>query len=217
MAYFTADAQAFLRDLEAHNDRHWFQANKARFDASVQTPALRFVADAAGWLEVAGLPYRGEAKKSGGAVSRIYRDSRFSDDKTPYHTHVVLHFGHKEGTKDKLMPVIGIRFDGQEVGLGGGVYGGQTRDLNRVRDAIAADGDAWDRATAGLELWGDSLKTAPKGYDRDHPRIDAIRRKQFMANVPLTPAQFTGDLRGAFQEGTMAMVPFLDFLADALR
>lgn len=213
---FTSDAQQFLRDLEANNNKTWFEANKARFQQSVQEPALAFVREAADWLDAAGLPYRGEAKKSGGALSRIYRDTRFSNDKTPYHTHMVIHFGHKDGSRDKLMPVIGIRFNAQEVGLGGGIYGGQTKDLNKVRDAIIASPEAWQQATIKQNLWGDSLKTAPKGYDKDHPLIEDIRRKQFMVSANLTPAQFQGDLMGAFQAGTQDIMPFLDFLADAL-
>lgn len=217
MAYFTGDAQGFLRELAAHNEKPWFEANKARFEAAVQQPALRFIEDASQWLEMAGLPYGAEAKKSGGGLSRIYRDVRFSNDKTPYAEHMIIHFGHKAGSKTKLMPVIGIRFDGRDVGFGGGIYGGQTHQLNQVRDAIIGRPNAWKTATKGLALWGDQLKTAPKGYDKEHPLIDDIRRKQFMAGVPLTLAQFTGDLMDAFQTGAARLQPFLEFIADALE
>lgn len=214
--YFTADAQAFLQDLHAHNDRGWFQANKGRFEASLQEPALRFIEDASQWLEVAGLPYGSEAKKVGGGLSRIYRDSRFSEDKTPYHSHITMYWGHREGSKTKLMPGIGIRIHHDEVGMGAGIWSGATKDLNKIRDAIVARGEDWDAAVAGLELWGDALKTAPRGYPKDHPRIEALRYKQYMATAPLGATELTGDLMAAFQEGVQRMEPFLDFVAGAL-
>ncbi|MGB1585558.1 MAG: TIGR02453 family protein [Thermoplasmatota archaeon] len=216
MSYFHAGAQQFLQDLAANNDKPWFLANKARFEADLQTPALTFLEDANQWFEMAGLPYHGEPKKSGGGLSRIYRDARFSQDKTPYHTHLTLFWGHREGNKTRLMPGIGMRIRPDEVGLGGGIYGGATAELNRVRDAIVRDLDGWDQATSGLDVWGEQLKSAPRGYDKAHPRIDAIRRKQFMVRVPVGAA-FTGDLMTTFQEAAVQMQPFLEFVGDALR
>lgn len=217
MSSFTDDAVGFLARLANHNDRAWFKAHEAEFEEHVRAPALEFIQDAADWMEMAGHPFRGEAKKSGGALTRIHRDVRFSKDKAPYHTYVGCYFHHKDAAKGVAAPVVGLRFDATgDIGLGGGLYGGDTTTLNKVRDAIVRRPDDYAAATDGLELWGDSLKTAPKGYDKNHPLIEDIRRKAWMASVPITTEQFTGDLLGAFQHGVETVAPLTSFLAEAL-
>lgn len=214
---FTKETIGFLRQLGEHNDRAWFKANEGAFEQHVREPALAFIQDAADWLEAAGHPFRGEAKKIGGALTRIHRDTRFSKDKAPYHTYVGCYFTHKDAGKDRPGPVVGLRFDGTgDIGLGGGLYGGDTTTLNKVRDAILRHPDEYTNAVAGLSMWGDSLKTAPKGYDKDHPLIHEIRRKAWMASAPITQAQFTGDLLGVFADGVETVAPLTNFLAEAL-
>jgi uncharacterized protein (TIGR02453 family) len=217
MAYFSPKAIEFLKDLSKNNDRAWFETHQPSFERYVREPCLTFIEDAVEWLEMAGYPYGGTAKKSGGALSRVHRDTRFSKDKTPYHTHIVLHFQHKDATKAKSGPVIGLRFDAKgEVGMGGGLYGGDTKTLNRVRDAIVANPDAWAKAKQGHALWGDSLKTAPNGYVKNHALIEDIRRKAFMVSASMKPSDFTRDVFGAFQHGVTEVTPFLEFLEEAL-
>lgn len=207
----------FLAELQANNNKEWFTENKKRFEEAVQNPALEFVEACGDWFEMAGLPYRAEAKKSGGVLSRIYRDARFSEDKTPYHSYLFMHFPHKAFPKKVPGPVLGIRFDHEGVGMGGGLYGGPTPVLNKVRDHIMANPEGWTEATKDLELWGESLKTAPKGYPKDHELIEDIRRKAFMASVPLERKDFETDLLGAFQDRIPALFPFVEFLREALE
>ncbi|MGB0652051.1 MAG: DUF2461 domain-containing protein [Thermoplasmatota archaeon] len=216
MTYFTDSGFRFLEDLARNNDRDWFKANQDDFEAHLRSPSLAFIEDVAAWFEMEGLPYVAEAKKVGGSLSRIQRDVRFSKDKTPYHGHLTIHFRHRDGSKDQPAPAIGIRFGPDDIGMGGGLYGAQTPTLNTVRDAIVADPKGWQAATKGLELWGESLKTAPKGYDKEHPLIEDLRRKQFMASAPMDRATFTGDLMPAFQAGVARLTPFNDFLHRAL-
>lgn len=215
MAGYSKDTLAFMRALHANNDRDWFKAHQADYEAHVREPSLQLIEDATQWMEVAGHPYRGEAKKVGGGLSRIHRDTRFSHDKRPYHNYVFLHFHHKDAA-GQPGPMIGLRFDHEGVAMGGGLYGGETATLNRVRDAIVADPDGWRMATQGIEVWGDGLKTAPKGYDKEHPLIEDIRRKAWMASVPMTEQAFTGDTLAAFQDGVPLLRPFLDWMAGAL-
>lgn len=207
----------FLAELEANNNKEWFTANKARFEAEVQNPALEFVEQCGDWFEAAGLPYRAEPKKSGGSLSRIYRDSRFSDDKRPYHSYQFMYFLHKAFPKKVPGPVLGIRMDHEGIGMGAGLYGGPTPVLNQIRDHIIANPEGWKSATKGLELWGDSLKTAPKGYPKEHPLIEDIRRKAFMASAPITRKEFETDMLGTFQNRIPTLFPFVDFLAEALQ
>ncbi len=216
MGTFGPGAQRFLAELATHNDRAWFEQNKDRFEADVRSPAIDFIEDAAGWLEMAGYPYRGEAKKVGGALSKIHRDVRFSTDKTPFHRHITIHFKHAQQSSTNVLPMVGLRIEPASVGMGGGIWAGQTATLKCIRDAIVEDPHAWAAATRGVELWGDSLKTAPRGYDATHPMIADLRRKAFLASVPIPAAALTGDLLAAFQHGMQVLQPFLEFLEGAL-
>lgn len=218
---FTARAFTFLAELEKNNNKTWFDGHKADYEAAIREPALQFIDDAGEWLEAAKLPYVADARKSGGSLSRIYRDTRFSADKTPYHTYVHMVFMHKAATDEHPMPGIGIRWDKNGAGVGAGCWMGGTPVLNKVRDAIVADPTAWTKAKKGLYMehpaYAPPLKTAPRGYDKNHPLIDDLRRTTFAVDVPLTKKQFTGDLMGAFQGAVGQMRPFLGFMNEALE
>ncbi|MGB1698106.1 MAG: DUF2461 domain-containing protein [Thermoplasmatota archaeon] len=207
----------FLAELQANNRKEWFTENKNRFEAAVQAPALEFVEACGDWFEAAGLPYRAEPKKSGGSLSRIFRDARFSEDKSPYNSYFFIHFAHKAFPKKVPGPVLGVRFDSEGVGVGAGLYGGPTPVLNKIRDHIIANPEGWKAATKNLELWGDSLKTAPKGYPKEHPLIEDIRRKAFMASVEVSRQEFESNLLGTFQDRIPALFPFVEFLREALE
>ena len=85
---------AFLVDLRENNDRAWFAANKARYERECLEPALAFIEDFAVDLETISPHIRADARPVGGSLFRIYRDTRFAKDKTPYKTHVGIYFRH---------------------------------------------------------------------------------------------------------------------------
>ena len=114
---FDAKLVAFLRALDRNNDKKWFQANKDRFSAEVQEPMLAFVEALAPRIRRISKHIVVEAKKSGGSLSRIFRDTRFSKDKSPYHTHVAAIFHHAVGKKAPA-PGFFFRIDTKEVTLG---------------------------------------------------------------------------------------------------
>src|SRR4051794_36073157 len=91
---FSPDLFAFLRELAANNDREWFAANKARYVAEVQEPALAFVEDVGMRLPQVSRHFVADTRTVGGSVFRIYRDTRFAKDKTPYKTHTGIQFRH---------------------------------------------------------------------------------------------------------------------------
>src|SRR5512135_3506941 len=94
-SYFSADVFAFLRELAANNNRDWFQANKERFEQRVREPILRFIEDFAPRLSRISPHLVADPRPSGGSLFRIYRDTRFSQDKSPYKTHIGVHFFHE--------------------------------------------------------------------------------------------------------------------------
>src|SRR5215213_4662974 len=206
---------AFLRELADHNEREWFNANKARYEQELKEPALAFVEDMAYRLpQVA--PQLTADKRS---LFRIYRDTRFAKDKTPYKTHVGIYFRHARSAEADT-PGLYLHLEPGHVFLGAGIWHPQTPALKRIRDAIVARPDGWREATtAGDPVWrladGEALKRAPAGYPADHPLIEDLKRKSFAIVSPLTRRQVTG--RGFLDECVQRMHaarPAMAFISD---
>src|SRR5262245_16529190 len=102
-AYFKPALFKFLKDLAKNNNRPWFEENKARFERDVRDPLLSFIGDFASPLAKISKHYLADPRPSGGSMFRIYRDTRFAKDKSPYKTHVAAHFRHSAG-KDVHAP-----------------------------------------------------------------------------------------------------------------
>ncbi len=213
---------SFLEDLRAKNDRDWFAANKQRYEQHLLEPALAFIEAFAPRLEQISPHFRAEARPSGGSLFRIYRDTRFSKDKTPYKTNVGLHFRH-EAAKDAHAPGFYLHLGPDEIFAGGGIWHPDTAAATRIREAIVAEPDRWRRATREgafaqrLELGGDSLKRVPPWADREHPFADDLRRKDYFGWAQLSEDDvaapgFVDDYAGICR----AAVPLVQFLCDAL-
>jgi uncharacterized protein (TIGR02453 family) len=178
-AGFGGGAIDWLTTLAANNSRDWFQANRARFEAELRDPM-------AALLEEAAALHGGEAK-----VFRQNRDTRFSRDKTPYKTAI---YGGVYGPG-----VMGLYacLDAKGFFAGVGAYAFAPDQLARFRAAAAAEetGPALvaaiaDAAGAGLVLEeGDALRSAPRGYDKDHPRADLLRRKNLILGARIGPKE----------------------------
>jgi uncharacterized protein (TIGR02453 family) len=211
----------FLRELREHNDREWFQANKSRYTDTIQEPALEFIRSFGPELRKISPHFRAEAKPVGGSLFRIYRDTRFSHDKTPYKTHVGIHFRHVSA-KDAHAPVYYLHLEPGDCFLGVGIWRPDTATAKRIRAAIAADAAEWKRAVGGrfgatYELRGDSLKRPPAGIDPDHPLIDDIKRKDFigmteLAQRTVTAPDFVREFAGLCRAGS----PLMRFLCGAV-
>src|SRR5919112_754543 len=102
-ASFGPELFGFLAELRAHNDRDWFAANKERYEGDVLEPALAFIEDFEPHLRAISPHLRADARRVGGSLFRIYRDTRFSKDKTPYKTTAGIYFRHEQG-KDVQAP-----------------------------------------------------------------------------------------------------------------
>lgn len=213
----------FLVDLEQHNHRTWFNDNKQRFEDDFRGPALAFIEDFGPHLKRISPHFLADPRKSGGSLFRIYRDTRFSKDKKPYKTHCGIQFRHERG-KDVHCPGYYVHLSPTECFLGVGIWHPEKDTLAAIRKHIDADPAGWKRATRGKRftdvhaLAGDSLKRAPKGWDVDHPLIEDIRRKDFIAVAGLEPeevvaAGFAKDLVAKMKAAT----PLMTFLCEATR
>ena len=221
-AYFTRDGLEFLKELKLHNDKPWFERNKERYEKGLREPALRLASDLAPVLRKISKHIVVDARPNGGSVSRIYRDTRFSKDKSPYKTALFLHFGHDGGRED-AMPGFFLHIEPGASTLGGGVWHPGTQALDRIRRAIFTGPVTWAKATAGAALGsgcmiaGESLKKVPRGYDPDHPHAEDLKRKDFGQHRPLSDAALVGkDLLGEIDDGFRAVKPLLQFLAKAV-
>ena len=145
-AVFGPELFLFLRDLRANNDREWFAANRDRYEEQLLEPALAFIDSFASRLAKISPHFRADARPSGGSLFRIYRDTRFSKDKSPYKTNVGIHFRH-ERAKDAYAPGYYLHIGPGEAFAGGGIWHPDTAGATRIRGAIVADPKGWTRAT----------------------------------------------------------------------
>ena len=225
--YLTKATLDFLKQLKAHNDRDWFLANKDRYEKQVRDPFLLLIADLAPAFEKAKLPYVADPRPNGGSMMRIYRDIRFSKDKSPYKTGIAAHFVHQEG-KDDAAPGFYLYIRPGQSMIGGGVWRPEPKALKKIRDAMAGDPKAWHKATAPLRagahkmgsacgLIGESLTRPPAGFAADLPSIEDIKRKDFAISSPLSDAEVTAPgFNKLVLDRFRASAPFLDFLAKAV-
>jgi uncharacterized protein (TIGR02453 family) len=154
----------FLRDLKRHNNREWFEKNKPRYVAEVETPMLAFIEALGERLPVLCPGYVANPRRAGGSMFRIYRDTRFSADKTPYKTWLGARFTHRKATRDMHAPAFYLHLAVDESYGGGGLYHADTPTLTRIRQRIVAQPKAWGAVLkSGVELEGDTLKRPPPG------------------------------------------------------
>lgn len=220
---FGPDLQRFLADVTRNNDRDWFDANRKRFQQNVQEPTLAFVRALRPHLAELSPHLVADDRKSGGSMLRFFRDTRFSKDKSPYNTNVSLQIAHDAG-KGNAAPGLFLRITADTLTLGTGIFHPETALANTIRQHIADNPGSWTTArdhAAFVEafgtLQGDSLKRPPKGFDADHPLIDDLKRKDFVAFTDLDPAHVTDpDLPRLVSTVWGTSRPLLAFLADAV-
>jgi uncharacterized protein (TIGR02453 family) len=220
---FSRNTLEFLGELKQNNDRTWFEANKHRYEAEVLEPALRFIEAMAPKLERLSPHFTAIPKRSGGSLMRVYRDTRFSRDKTPYKTNIGVQFRHELG-RDVHAPGFYVHIEPDGCFLGAGIWHPESTALQRIRAAIVGRPDDWRRATAGkrfrnrFELSGDRLARPPRGFAIDAPHLDDIKRKDFIAISAFAAPEITETrFAGTVAEQFKAAVPLMRFLCAALE
>lgn len=187
---FRAEALAFLRDLQANNDREWFKPRKAVYDDELLWPARCLVGQVAAEARAVGVPLTGDPAKS---VFRIYRDTRFSKNKAPYKTHVGLTLtpsGHKDDEGG-----VYVHVEPGGAFLAAGFWNPERTWLARWRERVAADPGGWLAVVQQLEGAGltlaagpqDALKRMPRGYESlaESDVAPYLRWKGVVATRPL--------------------------------
>ncbi len=212
----------FLRELEHNNERPWFEANKARYRAEVRDPMLDLIQAFAEPLAEISPHFRADPRANGGSLFRIYRDTRFSKDKTPYKTNVGAHFRHAAG-KDAHAPGFYLHLEPGMCFAGCGVWHPDSPTLGRIRDAIVEKPDEWKRITTDgafcqtFRLAGEELKRPPRGYDPEHPLIEDLKRKDFVVIADVDEAETVRpDFLDRFAAIARAGAEFTNYLCTAV-
>lgn len=217
MTKISSSVLDFLHQLDANNNRDWFNENKSSYQLAHQE-VIDFAEELLIRLKAYDQIVTNSGKKS---LMRIYRDVRFSKDKRPYKTNFAGSF-----TRQKPQLRGGYFFSlqpGQTV-VGGGFYGPEPADLKLIRDHIAQDDselravladDAFVNTFAGLR--GEQLKTAPKGFEKDHPSIDLLRYKSMYVFHEFTDQEVLADDFIEQALGVLlALRPFFDVMTEYL-
>jgi uncharacterized protein (TIGR02453 family) len=217
---FTPEALAFLRALKRNNDREWFKARKPRYEAQVRGPMVAVIERLARDLPAFAPDLVCNPKRS---LFRIYRDTRFSDDKAPLKTHVAAGFPcrglerhHGAGLYFEVAP--------GWVWIGGGMYAPETSTLVAIRDHIAANVARFRsivespmfRKHVG-PLAGEKLQRIPRGYPKDHEAAEYLRHRQFLASREF-PAEFACNPRfyATLVDTFSLIAPLVTFLNEPL-
>jgi len=219
---FTRKTLAFLRALKRNNDREWFRARKADYEQHVRAPMIALLQQLARDLPALAPDLVSDPRV---CLFRIYRDTRFSSDKSPYKTHVAARFPLRGVPKGEGA---GLYFEIAPgwVWMGGGMYMPTTADLHDIRAHIAAThprglhkvvtAPAFTRAVG--ELTGDRLTRVPLGYPKDHPASHYLQFKQFLGSCEYdvslaTSRRFYPELLKVFR----AVAPLVQFLNGAIE
>jgi uncharacterized protein (TIGR02453 family) len=217
------DLFRFLRELKSHNERGWFLKNKARYEADVRDPALQLIADLRPRMSRLSPHFAVDPSPTGGSMMRIYRDIRFSKDKSPYKTSVSAHFWNVHG-KEGMTPAFYLHLEPDRSTVGGGLWRPVPEGLHRIRQAIVTQTNAWKKAVSGrtLEMGcgmaGESLKRPPPGYDPAHPFIEDLKRKDFAISVSLKDSDLIqSNAVDVVFEGLKSAAPFIRFVTEALE
>lgn len=218
MSIYTPAVFAFLRDLAEHNERDWFNANRERFDTEVMGPSLAFIEAFAERLHGISPHFLAIAKKQGGSMFRIYRDTRFSKDKSPYKTHVGLQFRHANASRDVHAPGFYLHLEPGKSGVGVGMWNPPS---DALRTHVAEQADAWAAVRgsvdeAGLSFMGEQLKRAPKGFPTDHRHVEDLKRKSWAVHRPIDDeALVSAKALDAVEDAFRAGAPLVEFLCES--
>jgi uncharacterized protein (TIGR02453 family) len=215
-AGFPSEGLDFFRKLKRNNRREWFQPRKQVFDDQVRKPMIELVEAVNRALVRFAPEYVTEAEH---AIYRIYRDTRFSADKTPYKTHIAASFP-RRGLRKHACAGFYFSVSHEEIEVAAGVYMPPMEELRAIRMHLAENHDEFRKIVRARklrelmgELQGNCLTRVPKGFPAGHPAEDLIRRKQWLFFISLAPElartpAIVDELSARFK----ALTPFCEFL-----
>lgn len=217
---FRPQALAFLRALKRNNDRDWFKARKEQYDALLRAPMIAMIDQLAVEFRAFAPDLVASPKMS---LYRIYRDTRFSENKAPLKTNVAAVFPHRDLPKHQGAGLY-FHVDLDGIWIGGGMYAPDTSQLQAVREHVAAnlkrfrtiiESPVFRRTVGTLE--GEQLQRVPRGFPKDHPGAEYLKFRQVLAGKEL-PARFATNPRfyGEVVRVFRSVAPLVKFLNEPL-
>jgi uncharacterized protein (TIGR02453 family) len=218
---FPTEGIDFLKRLKRNNNRPWFEKHKEEYEVSVKLPMQSLIAALHPHFDRFAPEFDVNPKRS---IFRIYRDVRFSKDKTPYKTHVAAHFVLRGKPKGIEGSGYYMHVEPGEIFVGGGIYMPDNDQLKKIRKAIAGQPERFlsivrqskFKKTFGA-LEGEKLQRPPKGYEPDHPMAEWLKHKQFFVGTEWPESRclkgkFAAEVATVFETAT----PLVRFLNEAL-
>ncbi len=218
---FPKECIKFLKQLKQNNNREWFEKHKEEFEQNAKTPMLSFIAALQPHFTQFAPEFDLNPKRS---IFRIYRDIRFSSDKTPYKTHIAAHFVLRGMPKGFIGSGYYIQIEPGEFFVGGGIYIPNNDQLKKIRKAIGDHGEDFLSIVENRRFqnrfspfeWS-KLQRIPKGYDENHPMADWLKFKQFFVGVSLPELKYCSEsLVGEVATICEEAAPLVRFLNKSL-
>ncbi len=218
---FPKEGIDFLKKLKRNNNRLWFEKHKDEYEALVKLPMQSLIAALHPHFERFAPEFDINPKRS---IFRIYRDVRFSKDKTPYKTHVAAHFVLRGKPKGVEGSGYYLHIEPGEVFLGGGIYMPDGDQLKKIRRAVSSRSEQFLSAMQHPKfkklfgkLEGEKLQRIPQGFEPDHPMAEWLRYKQFFVGTEFPEGRclkekFVSDVAEVFE----AAAPLVRFLNEAM-
>lgn len=221
--YFSDATFRFLRALARNNNRQWFHAHKADFEAHVRGPYQRLLTDLQPAVAEVSLHYRADPRPVGGSMFRINRDTRFANDKSPYKTWQGAKIFH-ERSRQVEAPSFHLHIRPGGCFVGAGLWHPASDTVRRVRQFILDNPASWKAAAHGPGLKrrfalddGEMLVRMPRGFPAEFEFADDLRRKNFVARRALDDSTVIGPrLLSTLRTDLATLAPFVDYLCAAL-
>jgi uncharacterized protein (TIGR02453 family) len=221
--YFSKASFKFLRGLARNNEREWFQAHKADYDAHVREPFQHLLTDLQPVLAGVSEHYRSEPKGVGSSLFRIHRDTRFANDKTPYKTWQGARLFHERGRQVEA-PSFYLHLQPGHCFIASGIWHPEPETLRRVRHFILDNPGSWKAAAHEGKFRrrfdlddSEVLTRMPRGFPDDFEFADDLKRKNFVALRAIDDDTMTGPrLLKSLQTDLTGLAPFTDYLCAAL-
>lgn len=220
--YFTDKTFKFFRALSLNNSRPWFLEHKQEYENCVRGPFQKLITDLQPALLAISPHYRADPKSVGGSLFRLQRDTRFSNDKTPYKTWAGARFFHVRH-KQIEAPSFYLHIQPEHCFIGAGLWHPMPETQRKIRQFIFDNPGAWKEATHAptfrrkFVMEGDTLTRPPRGYPTDHELIEDIKRKDFVATMALDDTVVLGSrLHKTVSDQFVALSPLVDYLCAAL-
>ncbi len=214
--YFTPELFRFLARLKRNNNRDWFLAHKDEYQNHVRQPAMRFITDFAVPLGDITTYLVADPRPTRGSLFRIYRDTRFSNDKRPYKTHIAMRFSHRG--KDVHSAGFYLHLEAGGCFAASGLWHPEPPTLLNVRNAMVSRSKEW-RDVRKLLNWGDAgkLTRAPRGFPSDHEFVEDLKLRDLGTSVDFTDKQVCSPkFLSMFAAACREMSPVAAFLSSAV-